>query len=118
MEDFSRRESKEVKSKSLKAGRRTYFFDLKETRNSEHYLVIAESKKKFDEEDGHFYYEKHKIFLPVKDLERFAECLDEMFQYAKENIPAEEFVVKSRNDAFASSQDNDSVEFEDLDFEK
>ena len=118
MEDFSRRESKEMKSKSLKAGRRTYFFDLKETRNSEHYLVIAESKKKFDEVEGRFFYEKHKIFLPVKDLERFSDCLDEMFQYAKEHIPAEEFVVKSHNEVFTSSQDSDSVEFEDLDFDK
>jgi len=117
MEDYRRRESKEVKSSALKAGKRTYFFDLKETRNMEHYLVIAESKKKFDEEAGHFFYEKHKIFLPVRDLERFASYLDEIIQFAKDNIPEEEFQIRSHAEESSYAQEGGSGEFDDTDFE-
>ena len=101
MENFDQRESKEVKSNVLTAGKRTYFIDLKETGNAEHYLVIAESKKKFDEIKGHFFYEKHKIFLSARDLERFAAQLDEVVQYAKEHFPEEELnprLMEEEND--------------------
>jgi len=90
MEDYRRKESKELNSKSVKAGKRTYFFDMKETRYGEHFLVIAESKRHFDEEKGHFFYEKHKIFLHVQDLEKFASCLNEMCEYARSNFSDEE----------------------------
>ena len=86
MEDNKRKEGKELISKQIKAGKRTYFFDMKETRYGEHYLVIAESKRRFDEEKGHFSYEKHKIFLHVQDLEKFSSCFNEMLSYAKENF--------------------------------
>lgn len=90
MEDYRRKEGKELVSKQIKAGKRTYFFDMKETRYGEHYLVIAESKRRFDEEKGHFSYEKHKIFLHVQDLEKFASCFGEMTAYAKEHFSEEE----------------------------
>ena len=108
------RESKELKSMALKAGKRTYFFDLKETRNMEHYLVIAESKKKFDEEEGHFFYEKHKIFLPIRDLERFASHFDEMLQFAKEHFSEEEFQNKFHGEDSSFIKEDNSGEFEDL----
>lgn len=90
MEDNRRVEGKQLKSKSVKAGKRTYFFDMKETRYGEHYLVIAESKRHFDEENGHFFYEKHKIFLHAQDLAKFSDCLEEMCEYAKANFTEEE----------------------------
>lgn len=90
MEDYKQKEGKELFSKSVKAGKRTYFFDMKETRYGEHYLVIAESKRRFDEERGRFFYEKHKIFLHVQDLEKFASCFEEMSAYAREHFPDEE----------------------------
>lgn len=90
MEDNRRKEGKELISKQIKAGKRTYFFDMKETRFGEHYLVIAESKRRFDYEKGHFSYEKHKIFLHVQDLEKFASCFGEMLSFAKEHFTDEE----------------------------
>jgi hypothetical protein len=114
MEDNRRKEGKELVSKSVKAGKRTYFFDMKETRYGEHYLVIAESKRHFDEEKGHFFYEKHKIFLHVQDLEKFADCLAEMNAYAKANFSEEEL-----HPFYPESEPADAVkdsEADDFDF--
>ena len=60
----------EIYSKSVRAGKRTYFFDVKSTRSGDHYLTITESKKKFDQE-GNFHFEKHKIFLYKEDFDKF-----------------------------------------------
>ena len=60
----------EVYSKAVRAGKRTYFFDVKSTRSGDHYLTITESKKKFDQ-DGNFHFEKHKIFLYKEDFDKF-----------------------------------------------
>jgi len=60
----------EIYSKSVRAGKRTYFFDVKSTRSGDHYLTITESKKKFDQ-DGNFHFEKHKIFLYKEDFDKF-----------------------------------------------
>ena len=64
----------EIYSKSVRAGRRTYFFDVKSTRSGDHYLTITESKKKFDQ-DGNFQFEKHKIFLYKADFDKFKDGL-------------------------------------------
>ena len=114
MEDNRRKEGKELVSKSVKAGKRTYFFDMKETRYGEHYLVIAENKRHFDEEKGHFFYEKHKIFLHVQDLEKFSNCLEEMNAYAKANFSEEEL-----HPFYPESDASDAVrnaEADDFDF--
>ena len=60
----------EIYSKSVRAGKRTYFFDVKSTRSGDHYLTITESKKKFDQ-DGDFHFEKHKVFLYKEDFDKF-----------------------------------------------
>ena len=67
----------EIYSKSVRAGKRTYFFDVKSTRSGDHYLTITESKKKFDQ-DGNFHFEKHKIFLYKEDFEKFKDGLREV----------------------------------------
>lgn len=72
----------EIYSKAVKAGKRTYFFDVKATRNNDYYLTITESKKKFDK-DGNSSYEKHKIFLYKEDFEKFSEGLDEAVAIVK-----------------------------------
>ena len=64
--------NQEIHSKVVRAGKRTYFFDVKSTRNEEYYLTITESKKKF-EDNGNFHYEKHKIFLYKEDFHKFTE---------------------------------------------
>ena len=60
----------EIYSNAVKAGKRTYFFDVKATRNNDYYLTITESKKKFDN-DGNASYEKHKVFLYKEDFDKF-----------------------------------------------
>jgi hypothetical protein len=72
----------EIYSKAVRAGKRTYFFDVKSTRKSEHYLTITESIKKFNRE-GRYFYEKHKIFLYNEDFEKFMEGLNKTMNYIK-----------------------------------
>ena len=68
----------ELYSNAVRAGKRTYFFDVRETRGNDHYLTITESKKIFDDE-GNFRYEKHKLFLYKEDFEKFGSALTEAF---------------------------------------
>lgn len=78
------RERDEIFSKSVRAGKRTYFFDVKSTRNEDYYLTITESKKRVSP-DGKVYYEKHKIFLYKEDFDKFAEGLEDVVQFIREN---------------------------------
>ena len=70
----------DIFSKVLRAGRRTYFFDIRETKASDYYLTITESKK-FTNEDGSFYYKKHKIYVYKEDFENFSEFLNETMSF-------------------------------------
>ncbi len=70
----------EIYSKALRAGRRTYFFDVRSTRADDFYLTITESKREFNE-DGSVYYKKHKIYLYKEDFKNFTENLNEMTDY-------------------------------------
>ncbi|MFD0792320.1 DUF3276 family protein [Mucilaginibacter litoreus] len=81
MGDFDNREREEVYSKKVRAGKRTYFFDVKATRSNDYYVTITESKKRL--EDGVFI--KHKIFLYKEDFEKFAEGLKDTVDYIKEH---------------------------------
>jgi hypothetical protein len=72
----------EVYTNAVKAGKRTYFFDVKATRNGDYYLTITESKKRFDK-DGNPSYEKHKIFLYKEDFEKFVEGLNGSIEVVK-----------------------------------
>lgn len=76
--------NQDIYSKVVRAGKRTYFFDVKSTRNEEYYLTITESKKRF-EDNGDFHYEKHKIFLYREDFEKFTDCLQEIVGYINKN---------------------------------
>ena len=79
----------DVFSKPVRAGKRTYFFDVKATKGNDYYLTITESKRRVDK-DGRFSYEKHKIFLYKEDFEKFAEGLEEVVKYIKDRIPVTE----------------------------
>ena len=70
----------EIHSKVLRAGRRTYFFDVRETKASDYYLTITESKK-FSNDDGTFFYKKHKIYLYKEDFSDFKEMLSEVIDF-------------------------------------
>ena len=73
-------EKDEIFSKVLRAGRRTYFFDVRATKAEDYYITITESKK-FTEDDGSFHFKKHKIYLYKEDFSAFASILDEMTSY-------------------------------------
>ena len=74
----------EIFSTKVKAGKRTYFFDVKSTRSNDYYLTITESKKRF-KEDG-FTYEKHKIFLYKEDFNKFVEALNATVNHVKTEL--------------------------------
>jgi hypothetical protein len=74
----------EIYSAKVKAGKRTYFFDVKSTRSNDYYLTITESKKRF-KEDG-FTYEKHKIFLYKEDFNKFMEALSGTINHVKQEL--------------------------------
>lgn len=73
----------DVYSKPVRAGKRTYFFDVKATKGKDYYLTITESKRRVTP-DGHFVYDKHKIFLYKEDFEKFTEGMAEVLDYIKE----------------------------------
>ena len=80
MEEKDFLDTEEIFSKVLRAGRRTYFFDVRATRANDYYLTITESKK-FTHDDGSFHYKKHKICLYKEDFELFKDILNEMTTY-------------------------------------
>lgn len=73
-------EKEEIFSKVLRAGRRTYFFDVRATKADDYYLTITESKK-FTNDDGSFHYKKHKIYIYKEDFAEFKDILAEMTEY-------------------------------------
>ncbi len=80
MSDHGMMEKEEIFSKVLRAGRRTYFFDVRATKAEDYYLTITESKK-FTNDDGSFHYKKHKIYIYKEDFSEFNEILKEMIDY-------------------------------------
>ncbi len=88
MEEYEKKDDmennrEEIYTKAVRAGKRTYFFDVKATRNNDYYLTITESKKTFDN-DGSQNFEKHKIFLYKEDFEKFTEGLEDVVSYIKQ----------------------------------
>lgn len=113
----------EIFSKVVRAGKRTYFFDVKATRRNDYYLTITESKKRFNR-DGRFYYEKHKIFLYKEDFDKFSDGLAEIIEYIQENRPEliekEEITPQEKGDEtkVETKVDEELAEtYTDVDFE-
>lgn len=90
----STREGNEVFSKKVKAGKRTYFFDVKATRGNDYYITITESKKR--PEDG--MYVKHKIFLYKEDFNKFMDAFQETVNYVKTDLMPEYNFDEFRHD--------------------
>jgi hypothetical protein len=76
----------EIYSAKVKAGKRTYFFDVKATRSNDYYLTITESKKRFKEDGEGFTYEKHKIFLYKEDFNKFVDALTNTVNHVKTEL--------------------------------
>ena len=110
-EKNDRADREEIFSKVVRAGKRTYFFDVKATRRNDYYLTITESKKRFDD-DGNFHFEKHKLFLYKEDFDKFSEGLSDVVNFIKSAnnvIQEKESPNKDEIGKFTN------VEFDDLD---
>lgn len=88
-----------VFSKRVRAGKRTYFFDVKETKSGEYYLSITESMKRFDNETGKFTYDKHKLFLYKEDFEKFTNGFSGAIDFVKQNQVVEERINDYDNES-------------------
>ncbi|MEE2605102.1 MAG: PUR family DNA/RNA-binding protein [Bacteroidota bacterium] len=128
MEENNYNVNEDIFSKVLRAGRRTYFFDVRSTKAGDYYLTISESKK-FTNEDGTFYFKKHKIYLYKEDFENFSEILGEMTKYIIDEKGSEviseihdkdfkakkaEAVEKANDD---EKEDSEADKFTDVSFE-
>tara|TARA_Y100001968_G_C19171984_1_gene626112 strand:+ start:153 stop:536 length:384 start_codon:yes stop_codon:yes gene_type:complete len=111
----------EIFSKAVRAGRRTYFFDVKSTRAGDYYLTITESKRDFNE-DGTPFYKKHKIYLYKEDFSNFKEALSQVTDY----IITEkgEDIISNKKDEIESSKteteeikEDNSTDFTEVNFE-
>lgn len=111
----------EIFSEVVRAGRRTYFFDVKATRKDEYYLTVTESKKRFNKE-GNFFYEKHKIFLYKEDFDKFSDALVSTLGFIKDKqpngAPTEDENTETNAKDETISNDYTNVEFEDLEEKK
>jgi glutamine cyclotransferase len=123
MESRYNGDQEEIFSKVLRAGRRTYFFDVRATKAGDYYLTLTESKK-FSNEDGSFHYKKHKIYLYKEDFTAFAEILNEMMQFVVDT-KGEEVIserhqkdFKKEEDVNVTDENQGSSSFTDLDFEE
>jgi hypothetical protein len=84
--NYADRNPEDLYSKPVRAGKRTYFFDVKTTKgNNDYYLTITESKRR-QEQDGRYTYDKHKIFLYKEDFDKFQEGLAEVVDYMRKNL--------------------------------
>jgi hypothetical protein len=99
-----RNDREEIYSQRIKAGKRTYFFDVKSTRSNDFYLTITESKKRM-RDDG-FVYEKHKIFLYKEDFEKFIAALMNSYEKVKELMPDYDFERAGMDDDANSDEDS------------
>ena len=104
----------EIYSKSLRAGRRTYFFDVRSTRVDDYYLTITESKRDFNE-DGTPFYKKHKIYLYKEDFQNFKDHLNEMVEYII-NERGEEVISLHKDENSSESKHEETKEESSTDF--
>jgi len=116
-------EKEEIFSKVLRAGRRTYFFDVRATKAGDYYLTITESKK-FTNDDGSFHYKKHKIYLYKEDFAEFNDILREMTDYVikekGEEVISERHQKDYKREDYATNEDDTPASpesFTDVNFE-
>ncbi len=105
-------------SKSIRAGKRTYFFDVKSTRGNDLYMTITESKRRFTD-DGRQQYEKHKLFLYKEDFDKFIEGLQETIDRINalrdsngvhEDFPAEMHHTNESDESSNTHEDSEETE--------
>lgn len=105
-------QNEELYSQSISAGKRKYFFDVKQTKGGEKFITIAESRKVFDNETGQFYFEKNKMFLYPEDFEKFERGLANAFHFIETGEkPADEI-----DNNYRRNDDNVTADIDNIDF--
>ena len=118
MEEIENKDREEIFSRVVRAGKRTYFFDVKSTIGEELYLTITESKRRFNNEQGKFFYEKHKLFLYREDFEKFTMGLSDAMEFirtgkAPDHPEIEQEEIATTNNELIGDKHLD-ISFEDL----
>lgn len=104
---MEREDRDKIYSKRVRAGKRTYFFDVRSTRSSDYYLTITESRR--FQKDGGFVFEKSKMFIYKEDFNKFLEALQETVDHIKtELMPDYDFDQFKHEDQFTNSESNDT----------
>jgi hypothetical protein len=106
-------EHREIFSRAVRAGKRTYFFDVKATRRNDYFLTITESKKRF-QKDGRFFFEKHKIFLYKEDFDKFADGFQEVIEFIKTVKGSDQLDEVINDRGIEPTGDFTNVNFDDL----
>ena len=104
--ESSKRRTDDIYSKSLRAGNRTYFFDVKSTKSEDLYLTITESRRRFNNDNGKFFYEKHKLFLYPEDFASFQDKLQATLDKISELNGGKEIVTRSELDEQREPREN------------
>ncbi len=120
MTDGAKKFRENVFTSSVRAGKRTYYFDVKETKNGEKYITVTERKRRYNE-DGSYKVEKHKIFLYKEDFDKFADALDDVIEYVESGkIPEKnEYSDEVEKTEKTETEENyTDISFEDLDSDK
>ena len=109
MEGKENYERKEIFSRSVRAGRRTYFFDVRSTKAEDYYMTITESKK-FSNDDGSAHYKKHKIYLYKEDFDEFSKSFKEVSDFIFEKKGRDVISNQETTSASATSEPEISSE--------
>ena len=109
-------EKQEIFSERVRAGKRTYFFDVKATRSNDYYLTITESKRKY-KDDG-YTYEKHKIFLYKEDFDKFVCALNNTVNHVKDELMPDLDFSQFEQNNIATNNNNESTPVKEVEKEK
>ncbi len=117
-----KKKKKAIFSKTIRAGKRTYFFDVKSTQRNELYLTITESRKRFNNFRKSYYFEQYKVFLYSEDFNKFEDAFSETIEYIRSNQKEYENKADINHNQYDGHEYSDNVyntasEYTNVDFE-
>ena len=105
----------ELFTRAIRAGKRTYFFDVKATKGDDRYITITESKRYFNNDQGRFLYEKHKIFLYKEDFEKFIKGINETVKFIETGEYPEDYFDEPKVDEEAEENETENSHNKSID---
>lgn len=110
------RDQDEIYSNAVRAGKRTYFFDVRATKSDDYYLTITESKRTFDD-NGVPHYKKHKIFLYKEDFLKFKDALTDVIDFIVKEKGEDVISNKEKVETLKDSESSNKNDFTDISFD-